>query len=125
MKIYVSFSNYFSYSYFSNVCQPSGTVISNIEITDSTLLVKNTEYSATILPDGNWIFMYPPTNRIVVTTPSAGIFWECCTGELELDKVIRKIAKLYPNQRIDEIRNDVFKIAPTFIQHQLLTFHNS
>ena len=92
------------------------------QINDSTLLSKNKKFSTTVLPDGNWIFFYAPTNRVIVTSPTAGIFWELCTGKSKLEKIIQEVSKFYPAQDVKDIKNDVFKIAPTLIKHKLLTF---
>ena len=91
------------------------------QIKNSTLLSKNIKFSTTVLPDGNWIFFYAPTNRVIITSPTAGIFWELCTGKSKLEKIIQGVSKFYPSQDIKDISNDVFKIVPALIKHKLLS----
>ena len=82
------------------------------QIKNSTLFSKNIKFSTTVLPDGNWIFFYAPTNRVIITSPTAGIFWELCTGKSKLEKIIQEVCKFYPSQDIKDISNYAFKIIP-------------
>lgn len=90
------------------------------KIKNSTVLARNPDYSPTILPDGNWIFFNSKTNQVVVTSPTAGVFWELCTGRSSVNKIIKEVAKIYPEQNIKSIRDDVSHIIPTFLEHKLL-----
>jgi len=89
-------------------------------LNEATVLSKNLEYSTTILPDGKWLFLESNTNQVVVVSPTAGVFWEHCTGESSLSEIISDIARLYPDTGQHEIEQDVYKIVPMLIKHNLI-----
>lgn len=88
---------------------------------ENLVLLKNPEYSTTILPDGKWLFLDSDTNRVVVVTPTAGVFWEHCTGKSSLSEIITQISNLYPEIEKKTIRDDVNNIVPLFIENNLVT----
>ena len=88
---------------------------------DSTIkLIKNSRLEASVLPDGNWVLLEPASNEVVVLSPTAGIFWELCSGERELEAVIKEFSDLYPDQSSENIRQEVFESVRTMIDRELL-----
>jgi len=88
---------------------------------NSTHLEKNLRYDTTLLPDGNWLFFDADNNEIVVTTASAGILWELCSGDLSVGEIVDAMSKMYPSEGTQKIKDDVFAVVPQLLQKELLT----
>ena len=59
--------------------------------------------------------------KYIVVNATAGIFWELCSGRDDLQSIVREISRLYRDQEVRTIRDDVFKMAASLIRRRLVT----
>jgi len=81
---------------------------------------KNPAFVATVLPDGKWIFCNNQTSHVTVVSASAGIFWELCNGEKDIDSLISELIKIYPEIELSQLKNDVQNILPKLLSEKLI-----
>jgi hypothetical protein len=85
-----------------------------------SVLCKNPDLSASVLPDGRWMLYNRVENTFVVLNATAGVFWEFCDGKTSVSEIVAEMQTLYPDVDSATVTKEIERTIPTLIEQGLL-----